>query len=71
MIGDAIAKQGPAFLFLWSWLMYNLSFFKIAGCEALGWFGLAFFDDEGVLTKRCLETGVIGGSAQYFDMSEY
>ena len=66
MIGDAI--EGALFQWLWNWFMWTMSFGKIVGCEALGSIGLFFLDDEGALARKCLETGIVGGSAEYIEL---
>ena len=66
MIGDAI--EGAIFRWLWNWLLWHVSFAKIAGCEYFGILGLFLFDDEGELAKKCIETGPVGGSAMYLEI---
>ena len=70
MIGDPVAEQGAFFAFWWNWLLWSLSAGKILGCESLGFWGLLFFDDEGLLARKCLETGPIGATAEFFELSK-
>ena len=49
---------------IWNLVLAIISINKLLRCNFVGLFGL-FFDDQGLIWERCLNTGIVGAKAIY------
>ena len=53
--------------FIWNLILSQLSLGKLLSCTAVGAWGLFWFDDDGVMTEKCLNTGSVGAKAEFYE----
>lgn len=63
-IGEAVQDQF-LMMFFWNWGIYFLSVGKLLGCNAIGIWGLFWYDDNGEMMNNCVLTGPQGAQAEY------
>ena len=44
-----------------------MSAMKLVGCNSVGMWGLFWFDDDGVMMEKCLNTGAVGAKAEFYE----
>ena len=66
---DCGSKSYEGFLQPWiiNYWLWNASSGKQIQCVAYGLWGLLFGNDDGILIKQCLNTGLVGGHANYYN----
>lgn len=42
-----------------------MSVTKLIECNAVGLWGLFWYDDNGVMAEKCFNTGIVGGRASF------
>ena len=53
--------------FIWNLILSVMSLGKLVGCNQIGIWGLFFFNDDGEMMEKCLNTGFVGASAEYYE----
>ena len=53
--------------FVWNYILSNMSLGKLVSCNAIGMWGLFWFNDDGEMMEKCLNTGTVGASAEYYE----
>ena len=48
-------------------ILYSLSIGKLIGCAGISMWGILFFDDQGAMGEKCLNTGLVGAKAVYYE----
>ena len=51
---------------IWNVILYYFSLGKLMGCNAVGMWGLFWYNDNGAMAAKCFETGLQGGVAEYY-----
>ena len=71
-IGQEIADANGFFLdvWVWNWLLWFMSAGKLIGCSNIGLIGLLFLNDDGEMTARCFQTGVVGANPEFIGVDE-
>ena len=52
---------------IWNFILSQFSLGKLIGCTAVGSWGLFWFDDDGVMIEKCLNTGAVGAKAEFYE----
>ena len=52
---------------IWNLILSQISLGKLIQCNAVGMWGLFWFDDAGEMTEKCLKTGLVGAKANYYE----
>ena len=63
-IGEAVQDEF-LMMFFWNWGIYLISVSKLVGCNAIGFWGLFWYDDNGEMMNNCVLTGPTGAQADY------
>ena len=56
--------------FIWNFILGSMSLGKLMGCNAIGMWGLFWFNDDGEMNEKCLKTGLVGAQANYYDYED-
>ena len=52
---------------VWNFFLSQMSLGKLMTCNSIGMWGLFFQNDDGVMFEKCLNTGLIGAKAEYYE----
>ena len=52
---------------IWNIILSMMSYGKLQGCNAVGIWGLFWFDDNGTMMEKCLGTGAVGAKAVFYE----
>ena len=65
-IGDAVSDYF-FFPLLWNLFLYQIQVGKFYSCNALGVWGLFWYNDNGELMNACFNTGITGAQATFIE----
>eukprot|EP00356_Strombidium_inclinatum_P002784 CAMPEP_0170480198 /NCGR_PEP_ID=MMETSP0208-20121228/1132_1 /TAXON_ID=197538 /ORGANISM="Strombidium inclinatum, Strain S3" /LENGTH=70 /DNA_ID=CAMNT_0010752707 /DNA_START=45 /DNA_END=257 /DNA_ORIENTATION=+ len=51
---------------IFNFILFYFSAGKLMACNAIGMWGLFWFNDDGEMQQKCFETGLQGGTAEFF-----
>ncbi len=51
---------------IFNYVLFYMSFAKLFFCNAVGMWGLFWFNDNGEMSQKCYQTGLQGGTASFF-----
>ena len=51
--------------YVWNWVLWIASSQKMINCNAIGLWGLLFFNDNGLMAEKCYKFGVKGARASF------
>ena len=65
MLVEAAAPEGVLQPIIWNLILFMFSFGKNWGCAYVGMWGLFWYNDGGEMIEACMNTGMVGGAAEY------
>ena len=65
-IGDEVSDYF-FFPLLWNLFLYQIQVGKFYSCNALGAWGLFWYNDNGELMNACFNTGITGAQATFIE----
>ena len=51
--------------YIWNWVLWYTSAFKMISCNYIGLWGILRFNDNGIMAEKCFSFGLKGGRAAF------